>query len=85
MRTTTVLAVAGVWLAVWDAGAQTINQGAVMQEAAPLGDAEFVGRAAIANRFEIEEAGERSLNMSPPRGTAIRAVATAGRRSVIVR
>ena len=67
MRTTTVLAVAGVWLAVWDAGAQTINQGAVMQEAAPLGDAEFVGRAAIANRFEIEEAQLALAQGSDPR------------------
>ena len=45
---------------------QTTNQGAVMQDrpagtapgarSTPLGDAEFVRRAAIANRFEIEEA-----------------------------
>ena len=46
----------GAWLAVWGASAQTINQGAVMQDNASLGDAEFVRRAAIANRFEIEEA-----------------------------
>jgi putative membrane protein len=46
----------GAWLAVWGASAQTINQGAVMQDTASLGDAEFVRRATIANRFEIEEA-----------------------------
>jgi putative membrane protein len=46
------------------ASAQMTNQGAAMPEApagtaalgAPLGDAEFVRRATIANRFEIEEA-----------------------------
>jgi putative membrane protein len=46
----------GAWLAVWGASAQTINQGAVMQDTGSLGDAEFVRRAAMANRFEIEEA-----------------------------
>ena len=46
----------GAWLAVWGASAQTTNQGAVMLDTAPLGDAEFVRRAASANRFEIEEA-----------------------------
>jgi putative membrane protein len=45
-------------LAAAGASAQMTNQGAVMPEAAgvrsaPLGDAEFVRRAAIANRFEI--------------------------------
>jgi putative membrane protein len=48
-------------LAAAAAAAQTTNQGAVMPEApgarnAPLDDAEFVLRATIANRFEIEEA-----------------------------
>jgi putative membrane protein len=47
-------------------GQGTTNQGAVMQDtpagtapgarSTPLGDAEFVRRAVIANRFEIEEA-----------------------------
>lgn len=46
----------GAWLAVWGASAQTINQGAVMHDTASLGDAEFVRRAVLANRFEIEEA-----------------------------
>ena len=46
----------GAWLAAWGALAQTINQGAVMQDVDSLGDAEFVRRAAMANRFEIEEA-----------------------------
>ena len=48
-------------LAAATAAAQTTNQGAVMPEApgargAPLDDAAFVRRAAIANRFELEEA-----------------------------
>lgn len=49
-------------LAAAAAAAQTTNQGAVMPEApagarnAPLDDAEFVRHAAIANRFELEEA-----------------------------
>lgn len=46
----------GAWLAVWGASAQTVNQGAVMRDATSLGDAEFVRRAAMANRFEIEQA-----------------------------
>ena len=46
----------GAWLAVWSASAQTLSQGAVMQGTASLGDAEFVRRAAMTNRFEIEEA-----------------------------
>ena len=46
----------GAWLAAWGASAQTINQGAVMQDIDSLGDAEFVRRAGMANRFEIEEA-----------------------------
>ena len=45
-----------LYLAAAAASAQTTNQGAAMQETAPVGDAEFVRRAAIANRFEIEEA-----------------------------
>jgi putative membrane protein len=51
-----VLLVFRAWLAVSGASAQTINQGAVMPDTAPLGDAEFVRRAVIANQFEIEEA-----------------------------
>lgn len=65
MKKTTVLTLF-LCLAATAASAQTTNQGAIMQEApagtasgvrsAALGDAEFVRRAAIANRFEIEEA-----------------------------
>lgn len=66
------LAMAGICLATMTALAQTTggqgttSQGAVMQDtpsgtapgarSTPLGDAEFVQRAAIANRFVIEEA-----------------------------
>lgn len=57
----------GAWLAVWDASAQTINQGAVMQDSAPLGDAEFVRRAVIVHRFEIEEAQLALAQGSDPR------------------
>jgi putative membrane protein len=60
----TTLATLFMGLAATAAAAQMTNQGAVMQEApagtgalrAPLGDADFVRRATIANRFEIEEA-----------------------------
>ena len=71
-RTTRLLATAGFCLLASAASGQTTggqgttNQGAVMQDrpagtapgarSTPLGDAEFVRRAAIANRFEIEEA-----------------------------
>jgi putative membrane protein len=70
--TTLFLVMAGIWLAATAAPGQTTggqgttNQGAVMQDtpagtapgarSTPLGDAEFVRRAVIANRFEIEEA-----------------------------
>jgi putative membrane protein len=57
----------GAWLAVWDAAAQTVNQGAVMQDSAWLGDAEFVQRVAMANRFEIEEAQLALAQGSDPR------------------
>jgi putative membrane protein len=57
----------GAWLAVSDARAQTINQGAVMQDTAGHGDAEFVLRSAIANRFEIEEARLALAQGSDPR------------------
>ena len=71
MRATTgprvLLLALGAWLAVWGASAQTINQGAVMQDAASLGDAEFVRRAAMANRFEIEEAQLTLAQGSDPR------------------
>lgn len=51
-------------LAATPASAQMTNQGAAMPEApaatgalsTPLGDADFVRRATVANRFEIEEA-----------------------------
>ena len=61
-----------LYLAAAAASAQTTNQGAVMPEApgarsAPLGDAEFVRRAAIANRFEIEEAQLALAQGSDPR------------------
>ena len=56
------------------AAAQTTNQGAAMPEApagtarsAPLGDAEFVRRAIVANRFEIEEAQLALAQGSDPR------------------
>src|SRR5437763_1577842 len=60
----TILPALFLCLAATAASAQMINQGAVMQEApagtgalsAPLSDADFVRRATIANRFEIEEA-----------------------------
>jgi putative membrane protein len=71
-RTTLFLATAGFCLLATAASGQTTggqgttNQGAVMQDtpagtapgarSTPLGDAEFVRRAVIANRFEIEEA-----------------------------
>lgn len=59
-------------LAVAAGSAQTTNQGAVMQEtpgarSAPLGDALFVRRAAIASRFEIEEAQLALVRASDPR------------------
>ena len=59
-------------LAAAAASAQTTNQGAVIPEApgarsAALGDAEFVRRAAIANRFEIEEAQLALAQGSDPR------------------
>src|ERR671913_458313 len=70
--TTLFLATAGFCLLATAAPGQTTggqgatNQGAVMQDrpagtapgarSTPLGDAEFVRRAVIANRFEIEEA-----------------------------
>jgi putative membrane protein len=57
----------GAWLAVWGASAQTINQGVVMQDTASLGDAEFGRRAAMANRFEIEEAQLALSQGSDPR------------------
>jgi putative membrane protein len=57
----------GAWLAVWGASAQTINQGAVMHDTASLGDAEFVRRAAMANRFEIEAAQLALAQVSDPR------------------
>ena len=57
----------GAWLAVWGASAQTINQGAVMPDTASLGDAEFVRRAAMGNRFEIEEAQLALAQGSDPR------------------
>jgi predicted outer membrane protein len=66
-----------LYLAAAAASAQTTNQGAVMPEApastapgarnAPLGDAEFVRSAAIANRFEIEEAQLALTQGSDPR------------------
>jgi putative membrane protein len=69
MKTTTGLRVLllalGGWPAAWGASAQTINQGAVMQDT--LGDAEFVRRAAMANRFEIEEAQLALAQGSDPR------------------
>ncbi|HET6223025.1 MAG TPA: DUF4142 domain-containing protein, partial [Dongiaceae bacterium] len=59
-------------LAAAAASAQMTNQGAVIQEApgalsAPLGDAEFMRRAAIADRFEIEEAQLALAHGSDPR------------------
>ena len=71
----TTLATLFLCLAATAASAQMTNQGAVMQEApagtgalsAPLGDAEFVRRAAIANRFEIEEAQLALAQGSDPR------------------
>ena len=57
-------------LAATVASAQTTNQGAVMEQAPArtvLGDAEFVRRAAIANRFEIEEAQLALAHGSDPR------------------
>ena len=57
-------------LAATAAAAQTTNQGAVMEQAPAgtvLGDAEFVRRAAIANRFEIEEAQLALAHGSDPR------------------
>lgn len=71
----TTLATFFLCLAAAGASAQTTNQGAVMQEApsgtgalsAPLGDAEFVRRAVVANRFEIEEAQLALAQGSDPR------------------
>lgn len=60
-------------LAAAAASAQTTNQGAVMPEvpagarSAPLGDAEFVRRAAVVNRFDIEEAQLALAQGSDPR------------------
>src|SRR6266545_6576336 len=55
-------------LAAAAASAQTTNQGAVMHETpAALGDADFVRRAAIAHRFEIEEAQLALAHGSDPR------------------
>jgi putative membrane protein len=57
-------------LAAPAASAQTTNQGAVMEQAPArtvLGDAEFVRRAVIANRFEIEEAQLALAEGSDPR------------------
>jgi putative membrane protein len=58
-------------------GQGTTNQGAVMQDtpsgtapgarSTPLGDAEFVRRAVIANRFEIEEAQLALAHGADPR------------------
>jgi putative membrane protein len=71
----TILAAFFLCLAATAASAQMTNQGAVMQEAPAgtgalstlLGDAEFVRRAAIANRFEIEEAQLALAQGSDPR------------------
>ena len=81
--TTLFLAMAGICLAATATSGQTTggqgttNQGAVMQDtpagtapgarSTPLGDAEFVRRAAIANRFEIEEAQLALAQGSEPR------------------
>jgi putative membrane protein len=57
-------------LAAMAAAAQTTNQGAVMEQAPAgtvLGDAEFVRRAVIANRFEIEEGQLALAQGSDPR------------------
>jgi hypothetical protein len=56
----------GAWLPVSGGSAQPINQGAVMQDTASLGDAEFVRRAVIAHRFEIEEQSGRSEQLRAP-------------------
>jgi putative membrane protein len=71
----TILSAFFLCLAATAASAQMTNQGAVMQEApagtgalsTPLGDADFVRRAAIANRFEIEEAQLALAQGSDPR------------------
>ena len=66
----TTLATLFVCLAATAASAQTTNQGAVMERApagTALDDAEFVRRAAIANRFEIEEARLALAQGSDPR------------------
>jgi putative membrane protein len=71
----TILPAFFLCLAATAASAQMTNQGAVMQEApagtgalsTPLGDADFVRRAAIANRFEIEEAQLALAQGSDPR------------------
>ena len=81
--TTLFLATAGFCLVATAASGQTTggqgttNQGAVMQDtpagtapgarSTPLGDAEFVRRAVIANRFEIEEAQLALAQGSDPR------------------
>ncbi len=68
MKKTTLATLLLLCLAVSAASAQMTNQGAVMQEApATLGDAEFVRRATIANRFEIEEAQLALAQGSDPR------------------
>ena len=55
-------------LAAWDDHRATIIRApAVHGYAPPLGDAEFVRRAAIANRFEIEEAQLALAQGSDPR------------------
>jgi putative membrane protein len=71
----TTLATLFLCLAATAASAQMTNQGAVLPEApvasgalsAPLGDAEFVRRATVANRFEIEEAQLALAQGSDPR------------------
>jgi putative membrane protein len=67
----TTLAALFLCLAATAASAQMTNQGAVMPEApagtGALGDAEFVRRAIMANRFEIEEAQLALAHGSDPR------------------
>jgi putative membrane protein len=67
----TTLATLFLCLAATAASAQMTNQGAVLQEAPAgtrsLGDAEFVRRATVANRFEIEEAQLALAHGSDPR------------------
>ena len=67
----TTLAALFLCLAATAASAQMTNQGAVMPEApagtGALGDADFVRRAIMANRFEIEEAQLALAHGSDPR------------------